>query len=432
MIQKPFQPRFSYNKTMQNRLENWLLICLIAIVSACSQNDSSGRGPYLQNASSSTMVVKWRSNDVSQGWVKYGTSPGALSEVASAVSASQDQEVLLDSLIPDTRYYYSVSGDDTEYSFRSNPVEGSARAVRVWILGDSGTGDLNATLAKVAFYDFNDGTSADLMLLLGDNAYDVGTDTRYQKSFFDMYAQTLHTTPVWPAIGNHDVREGERSYFDIFTLPTDGKTGGVASGTEAYYSFNYSNIHFVSLDSELSSLAVGGAMHNWLIADLSANLQDWTLVYFHRPPYSKGSHDSDLVNSRMAALRENFVPVFEMFGVDLVFSGHSHGYERSYPILQHYGRSETFLESMKSDPGDGRADGDGEYRKAFGDNSYGAIYTVAGSSGKTQGGPLDHPAHYISMAELGSVVLDFNGNSLNATFVSPNPKAADNFSVTKF
>ena len=378
------------------------------------------------------MVVKWRSKDVSQGSVKYGTSPGTLAEVASSVSASQDQEVLLDNLIPDTRYYYSVSGDDTEYSFRSSPVEGSASPVRVWILGDSGTADLNATLVKLAFYDFNGGTSTDLMLLLGDNAYTVGSDVRYQTSFFDMYGQTLHTTPVWPTFGNHDVQADERAYFDIFTLPTDGKTGGVASGTEAYYSFNYANIHFVSLDSELSSLSVDGAMHNWLIADLTANQQDWTLVYFHRPTYSKGSHDSDVVNSRMAALRENFVPVFDMFGVDLVFSGHSHSYERSYPLLQHYGRSETFLESMKSDPGDGRPDSDGEYRKAFGDNSYGAIYTVAGSSGKTSGGSFDHPAHYISMSELGSVVLDFNGNSLNATFVSPNPGAADQFSVTKF
>ena len=378
------------------------------------------------------MVVKWRSKDVSQGSVKYGTSPGTLAEVASSVSASQDQEVLLDNLIPDTRYYYSVSGDDTEYSFRSSPVEGSASPVRVWILGDSGTADLNATLVKLAFYDFNGGTSTDLMLLLGDNAYTVGSDVRYQTSFFDMYGQTLHTTPVWPTFGNHDVQADERAYFDIFTLPTDGKTGGVASGTEAYYSFNYANIHFVSLDSELSSLSVDGAMYNWLIADLTANLQDWTLVYFHRPTYSKGSHDSDTVNSRMAALRENFVPVFDMFGVDLVFSGHSHSYERSYPLLQHYGRSETFLESMKSDPGDGRPDSDGEYRKAFGDNSYGAIYTVAGSSGKTSGGSFDHPAHYISMSELGSVVLDFNGNSLNATFVSPNPGAADQFSVTKF
>jgi acid phosphatase type 7 len=131
-------------------------------------------------------------------------------------------------------------------------------------------------------------------------------------------------------------------------------------------------------------------------------------------------------------MRENFVPLFEFYGVDLVFSGHSHGYERSFPVRGHYGGSETFLESMKSDPGDGRPDGDGEYLKALGTNDYGIIYSVAGSSGKTQDGPLDHPAHYLSMSELGSVVLDFDGLSMDATFVSPNPAAIDYFSMTKF
>ena len=230
------------------------------------------------------MVIRWRSSRDGVGQVNYGINSGALTQVAHSAESSIDQEVLLANLAPDTRYYYKVSGDDTEYWFRSPPAEGSARPTRVWILGDSGTADLNATLVKLAFYDFNGGVTADLMLTLGDNAYDIGTDSNYQKAFFNMYAQSLPSTPVWPAIGNHDVDKGELSYFDIFTLPADGKTGGVASGTEAYYSFNYANIHFISLDSELSSLSPTGAMYNWLTTDLTGNTQDWTVVYFHRPP----------------------------------------------------------------------------------------------------------------------------------------------------
>jgi hypothetical protein len=115
-----------------------------------------------------------------------------------------------------------------------------------------------------------------------------------------------------------------------------------------------------------------------------------------------------------------------------VFSGHSHDYERSYPIRGHYGASDTFLETMKSDPGDGRTDGDGEYRKAFGSTTYGVIYTVAGSSGKTGGGSLDHPAHFISLNELGSVALDIDGGSANVPFVSPAPAAKDYYTLSKF
>ena len=131
----------------------------------------------------------------------------------------------------------------------------------------------------------------------------------------------------------------------------------------------------------------------------------------------------------MAELREHYTPIFETYGVDLVFSGHNHSYERSFPLVGHHGSADTLLESMKADTGDGRIDGDGAYRKtAAGD---GVIYVVAGSAGKAHKYPLNHPANYVSMAELGSMVLDFNGNELNATFVSPNPDAVDYFTIIK-
>ncbi|MGD2171216.1 MAG: metallophosphoesterase family protein [Gammaproteobacteria bacterium] len=411
-----------------------LVVFATIAVSACGHSSSPGpRGPYLQNASSSSMVVRWRSNSAVRGSVSYGIESGNLGETASDNSETGDHEVLLDGLSPDTQYFYRVNGQDgKEHSFTTPPVEGTAKPTRIWILGDSGTADLSSNLVKLAFYEFNNGRHPDLMLLLGDSAYDSGTDVDYEDGFFGMYAATLAETPVWPTLGNHDLVKEPSAYFDIFTLPTDGKTGGVPSGTEAYYSFNYSNIHFVSLDSELSSPLPGSDMYDWLAADLSAATQDWKIVYFHRPPYSRGSHNSDASGSRMAAIRENLVPVFETYGVDFVFSGHSHDYERSYPIRGHYGASDTFLETMKSDPGDGRTDGDGEYRKAFGSTTYGVIYTVAGSSGKTGGGSLDHPAHFISLNELGSVALDIDGGSANVTFVSPAPAAKDYYTLSKF
>jgi hypothetical protein len=73
----------------------------------------------------------------------------------------------------------------------------------------------------------------------------------------------------------------------------------------------------------------------------------------------------------MAQMRGNFTAVFEMYSVDLVFTGHSHNYERSYPIQGHRGSSATFLESMKVDSGDGRPDGDGAYWKPYGSTDRG-------------------------------------------------------------
>jgi hypothetical protein len=62
---------------------------------------------------------------------------------------------------------------------------------------------------------------------------------------------------------------------------------------------------------------------------------------------------------------------------------------------------------------------------------HGIIYTVAGSSGKARSAPLNHPVHYLSMSKLGSVVLDFDGDQLNVTFVSPDPAAIDYYSIVK-
>ncbi|MCP5055221.1 MAG: hypothetical protein GY937_00685, partial [bacterium] len=101
-----------------------------------------------------------------------------------------------------------------------------------------------------------------------------------------------------------------------------GEAGGVASNTEAYYSFDFGNVHFVALDSSESDRSPGGEMLSWLTADLAANQQDWTIAFFHHPPYSKGSHDSD-TETPLVEMRTNAVPVLEAGGVDLVLTGHS-------------------------------------------------------------------------------------------------------------
>ena len=416
-----------------------LLVGYAAIIlTACS--DTSERGPYLQNPSSTTMVVRWRATGESTATVRYGASPKALNNLAESNSDlargkffAYDHEVLLVNLVPETRYYYRVSGlADDVYSFKTPPVEGVARPVRVWILGDPGTAYDTAIAVREKFYEFNQGSAIDLTILLGDIAYQEGTDAQFQTALFEMYPATLSSTPFYSTIGNHDTKTDEGApYYENLSLPVDGKTGTLASGTEAYYSFNYSNIHFVCLDSELSDTSPNGAMYNWLKADLAANKQDWTVVYTHRPPYSFGRHNSDKSSNAMNNLREHFTLLFEQYGVDLMFAGHNHNYERSYPIKGHQGTSDTFVDSMKSDPGNGRKNGDGKYLKAYDDNSYGVIYSVVGSSGKVRSAALGHPAHYVSMLEAGSVVLDFNGDTLDVTFVSPNPEAIDYYTIEK-
>ncbi|HWQ90712.1 MAG TPA: metallophosphoesterase, partial [Clostridia bacterium] len=246
-----------------------------------------------------------------------------------------------------------------------------------------------------------------------------------------------HAT-LWPAIGNHDVRSADPAtqsgvYFDLFNLPTQGQCGGVMSGTEAYYSFDYANAHFICLDSEDGGSKAGQAMLTWLKRDLEANTQLWTIAFWHHPPYSKGTHDSDL-EPPMQQMRELALPLLEAAGVDLVLAGHSHNYERSYLIDGHYGASGTFSETMIKGRRNGKPDKTGPYLKptrAACPHS-GTVYVVAGSSGQTgQLKPTVHPAMCVSLKAAGSVVLDISGSHLDASFLDEKGQVRDQFTMRK-
>ena len=247
------------------------------------------------------------------------------------------------------------------------------------MLGDAGTANNNQRAVRDAFYNYaaTNGRLADLWLMLGDNAYNNGTDTEHQAAVFDMYPTTLRNHFLWPVLGNHEVNAGSPGgtagnfnthfpYLDIFNTPRNGEAGGVPSGSPKYYSADYGNIHLVGLDSMTSSHDTNGVMAEWLKNDLAANTQTWTIVYFHHPPYTKGSHNSD-TEQDLVRMRQNFNPIFEANNVDLVLAGHSHCYERSYLLSGHYGLSTTFnINTMtaggdSNGSGNGREDGGGAY-----------------------------------------------------------------------
>ncbi|MEI6356703.1 MAG: metallophosphoesterase, partial [Verrucomicrobiota bacterium] len=153
------------------------------------------------------------------------------------------------------------------------------------------------------------------------------------------------------------------------------------------------------------------------------------------PPYTKGSHDSDKrsdSDGRMAQMRENILPILEAGGVDLVLTGHSHGYERSFLLDGHYGTSTNLVASMIKDRRDGRPDGDGAYTKSGGLRPHeGAVYIVSGSAGQASGGKLDHPAMYLSLNKLGSLVIDIDGPVAEVKFIGSKGQVRDYFSLRK-
>lgn len=406
------------------------------------------RGPYLQSGTPNSAILCWRTNVEAGSTIWLGTDPSKLKLHTQTATPTTDHQVKVDGLLPNTRYYYGIGsaagmllGGDRAHHFRTSPEPGTAAPTRIWVIGDSGTGDANAKNVHRAYMDLADHVDTDVWLMLGDNAYNSGTDSEYQTAVFDVYQRLLRNTFLWPTLGNHDGRSASSArqsgaYYDIFSLPTAAEAGGLPSGTEAYYSFDFGNIHFVCLDSDDSNRAASGPMLTWLQADLASNTAEWTIAYWHHPPYTKGSHDSDNLKDsagRMADMRKNALPILEAAGVDLILTGHSHSYERSMLIDQHYGLSSTLSNEMILDATSGDPAGTGSYHKSSARSAAheGTVYSVVGCSGKISGGPLDHPAMRVSINSLGSMVLDIEGPVLFARFLDDAGQVLDQFSITK-
>jgi hypothetical protein len=137
-------------------------------------------------------------------------------------------------------------------------------------------------------------------------------------------------------------------------------------------------------------------------------------------------------------MRENALPILEDAGVDLVLAGHSHSYERSYLIDGTYDTPTPDFATLSAaghilDAGDGQASGSGAYGKpTLGPAPHeGAVYVVAGSSGKVSPASLNHPVMVFSAAVLGSMVLDFQGNILDARFLDNTGTILDQFTIVK-
>ncbi len=444
-----------------------IFLCAIGAVALADQAAESKavaliRGPYLQMGTSNSIIVCWRTDENSDSQVRFGTSVDNLVEVVSVSTATSEHFVEIGGLAPATRYFYTVGSTsesftsaDSSYSFVTSPLVGSRDPVRIWVIGDSGTASnpenkppnppsdpgLGARQVRDAYYAYSASRDTDLWLMLGDNAYPDGTDEEYQLAVFDMYHDMLAKSVVWSTFGNHDSYSAASAtqsgaYYDIFALPTQAEAGGIASGTEAYYSFDYANIHFLCLDSQDSPRDPGSAMLNWLEQDLAATNQDWIIAFWHHPPYSKGSHDSDNPNEndgRLREMRENVLPILDNYGVDMVLCGHSHSYERSFLVHGHYDSSATLTNEMIIDGGDGRPNGDGAYLKSSGPGGeQGTIYAVNGSSARYSDGTFDHPVMvHASLQVLGSMILDVYDLQLDARFLDNTGVVADSFRILK-
>ena len=334
------------------------------------------------------------------------------------------------------------------------PVPGEKGSYRIGVFGDPGHNSVNQYQVRDAFVNYLGNEHLDAWMILGDNAYNDGTDAEYQAKFFNVYKdKLLKKYPLFPVPGNHDYHDVDfksayaqmnhtTAYYQNFTMPVRGESGGVASGTESFYSYDIGNVHFLALDSygleekKYMLYDTLGPQAVWIKKDLEANRnKDWVVAYWHHPPYTMGSHNSD-EESELGDIREKLLPILERYGVDLVLSGHSHVYERSRLMKGYFGKEAAFDEkkynlSSSSGLNDG-SENSAPYVKDA--SNKGTVYIVTGSAGPVGGiqKSFPHAAMYYSNGTIGgATILEVKGSQLDVKWICSDGVIRDHFTMQK-
>ena len=258
--------------------------------------------------------------------------------------------------------------------------------------------------------------SPELILGLGDYSYESSADC-WLDTIDPIYdSNNPNANNMQISIGNHENSGSEDfiTYLDAFSLTR--QFGQV-------YSFNFHNVHFLSMATEIS-YSTGSSQNVFVKNDLAAAAAnpniDWIIVYFHKPMYSSPSSCSSC--SGESSLRDIYHPIFDQYGVDLVLEGHTHDYQRSFPI--------KFNSNSKSNPTITDTN-----RITYNDPA-GEIHAIVGTGG-VNFHSLSSQKSFIAFQQsnrFGYLNIDIqnNGTNLIGKFISNEGGAIlDQFSISK-
>lgn len=308
------------------------------------------------------MAVSWfTSVNTSQSIVEYGVASGDYTNYATGVQlnylakAGFHHHVVLSGLDADTKYYYRV-GDNTTWSYESTftTPPSTPREFTIGLYGDMGVVFSQDTIRNM--HQLSTNGQLDWIYHVGDISYADDYAEIFPELYepiwnmwFDLMEPTTSILPYMVLPGNHEYScentaclnysRNFVAYNNRFRVPAPES----GSNTNMWYSFDYANVHFVSIDTETDypkapfNVSDFGDQLAWLEQDLAKvdrSVTPWIIVGGHRPLYSSAiqfSNNSIPINSSLN-LQLAFEPIFAKYGVDVYFCGHVHAYERQYPV----------------------------------------------------------------------------------------------------
>jgi predicted phosphodiesterase len=269
------------------------------------------KGPWVQSVTSESAMILWQTDVAADSEVRCGV--GALGTTAvSDPAATTLHRVVLTGLAPGAIYAYRATSGLTSQvgTFRTAPRPD--QPFRLAVCGDTQVDP--EVYRQIASGIVSSG--ADLVLHAGDLVSAGRSYGLWNAEFFGPASGLLQSAPVVPVLGNHEYGgAGPLWFFYFFERPLH----------EGWFAMTYGNCRLIGLDTN-SDYSVGSPQYDWLVQELQSpacRAATWRIMIFHHPPFtSTAGHSDDVMVQRQ------LVPLFELYGVDLVFSGHSHAYER--------------------------------------------------------------------------------------------------------
>ncbi len=267
-------------------------------------------GPVLGDLTSTSAQLAWYTNIPSYSYVEVDGQPVARG------GPLQAHKVLLKGLQPGTHYYYRLVAEADGQQATSRRYRFTTPAAGLTAFTFCAYGDTRSNPADHAKVVKAMMTCAPTLILHSGDLVASGSSLPDWHQFFPVIARFSPTVPLYPCLGNH---EGNASnYYDFLPLPA----GAGDHGCE-WYSTLYDNCQFIVLDACRRLEEQGRWLQELLAQPRPAGVR-WRIAMFHQPPYTSGPHEGD------AGARQYFCPYLEApGGVDLVFNGHNHNYERS-------------------------------------------------------------------------------------------------------
>ncbi len=293
-----------------------------------------------------TQTVTWRTEVAAKpGLVQYAqvkngfvlpaksyTAQAQAEELASNAGIMSIHSVTLTGLLPGSRYLYRV-GDGEDWgeinSFTTAPAR--PEKFKFLLFGDSQSYTYELW-QKTLHQAYRANQDAAFLVNVGD-LVDVGQDYGQWNGWLNAGRGVIDSIPVVPVVGNHETYTPEAKFSlpTLFTAQLKVPSNGPEGLKGQVYSFDYGNVHFSVLDSQLGEERSFVAnmlelQKSWLEQDLASSAKQWKVVLIHRPPYHNRPKPGD------EELRDGLTPLLDKHHVDVVFAGHDHDYVRSYPL----------------------------------------------------------------------------------------------------